>query len=217
MFTDASGTGGRILVTMRKMGLLAAIALVLAGCGSNSSLTATEDSPSPTASSTPADPSPSADPTTAATKPATGVKLSSGPFSMRVPKGWADTTERADQGVALTAANLGEDDNRSMLTVKRIATPPADVAAAEAAATAELKSFGARRITVDADPAEVGGFPVAHVRGVKNAHGLHQRLDLYYVLAGKDAWIIDIATNQWQVARSRTRLLESMLATCTWA
>ena len=63
----------------------------------------------------------------------------------------------------------------------------------------------------------VGGNQAAHVVATQAKPGSHYQLDAYYVLTGKDAWVIMFATNQYTTPSRRDAMLASVLATCHWA
>lgn len=193
----------------RLAGLTAVAALTLSACGSSSSTTATD----PGSSGTPSAP-------TSATQspdvtPASGPMLSAAGFSFRAPQGWADVTDQAQAGVVLYAANP-TDENPLMITVRHPAHAPGSVAAAAKAAVRMLVAAGGTKITTR--PATtIGGNQAAHVVATQAKPGSHYQLDTYYVLTGKDAWVIMFATNHYTTPARRDPMLASVLATCHWA
>jgi hypothetical protein len=193
----------------RLAGLTAVAALALGACGSSSSTTAT-DPAAADSSSTPGSATQSPDVT-----PASGPMLSAGRFSFRAPQGWADVTDRAQTGVVLSAANP-TDENPLMIIVRHRAHAPSSVAAAAKAAARMLAAADGTGIKTR--PATtVGGNQAAHVVATQAKPGTHYQLDAYYVLTGKDAWVIMFATNQFTTPSHRDAMLASVLATCHWA
>lgn len=192
----------------RLAGITAAAALALSSCGSSGSTTAT-DPAAPGSSSVPSTPSSAPDVT-----PASGPMLSAGRFSFRAPQGWADVTEHAQTGVVLSAANP-TDENPLMIIVRHRAKAPGSVAAAAKAAARMLTA--ADGTDIKTRPATtVSGNQAAHVVAVQAKPGTHYQLDAYYVLTGKDAWVILFATNQYTTTSRRDAMLASVLATCHW-
>ena len=194
----------------RLAGLAALAALTLSACGSASSTTATDPGAGTGTPTAPTTSSPPADVT-----PASGPVLSAGRFTFRAPQGWADVTDRAETGVVLSAANP-TDENPLMIIVRHRAQAPGTVTAAAKAATQMLKAAGGTDIRTR--PATtVGGHQAAHVVATQVKPGSHYQLDAYYVLTGKDAWVITFATNQYTTPSRRSTMLHSVLATCDWA
>jgi hypothetical protein len=192
----------------RLAGLTAVAALALSACGSSSSTTATD--PAAPGSATTGSATPSPDIT-----PASGPMLSAGRFSFRAPQGWADVTDRAQTGVVLSAANP-TDENPLMIIVRHRAQAPSSVTAAAKAAARMLAAADGTGIKTR--PATmVGGNRAAHVVATQAKPGSHYQLDAYYVLTGKDAWVIMFATNQFTTPSRRDAMLASVLATCHWA
>jgi hypothetical protein len=196
----------------RLAGLTAVAALALSACGSSSSTTAT-DPGSTVETSAPADATSStADPGVA---PASGPVLSANGFSFHAPKGWADVTDQAQAGVLLYAADP-TDENPLMITVRHRAKAPATVTAAAQAAARMLVASGGSNVKIH--PAvTVSGHRAAHVSAWQAKPGTHYQLDAYYVLTGKDGWVIMFATNQYTTPSRRDAMLASVLATCHWA
>jgi hypothetical protein len=193
----------------RLAGLTALTALTLSACGSASSATATD--PGSTDSSSPTAPSTSTSPDI---RPASGPKLSAAGFSFHAPKGWADVTDQAVAGVLLYAADP-TDENPLMITVRHTAHAPSTVTAAAKAAARMLAAADGTAITTR--PATtVGGNQAAHVVAEQAKTGSHYQLDAYYVLTGKDGWVIMFATDQYTTAARRDAMLASVLATCRW-
>ncbi|WP_151083070.1 hypothetical protein [Nocardioides cynanchi] len=194
----------------RLAGLTAVAALALSACGSASSTTATDPGAGSGTPTAPVTHSPSLD-----VAPASGPVLSAGRFSFHAPQGWADVTDRAETGVVLSAANP-TDDNPLMIIVRHRAQAPGSVTAAAKAAARLLAAAGGTDIRTR--PAtNVGGNRAAHVVATQTKPGSHYQLDAYYVLTGKDAWVITFATNQYTTPSHRDAMLASVLATCHWA
>ena len=188
-------------------GLTALAALALSACGSSASTTATD-----THESSPSAPSSSTAPP--AVRPASGPVLSARGFSFHAPKGWADVTDQARNGVLLYAADP-TDENPLMITVRHRAHAPSSVAGAARAAARMLAAAGGTRIGIR-PPVPVGGNHAAHVLATQAKPGTHYQLDAYYVLTGRDGWLITFATNQYTTTARRQAMLASVLATCHW-
>jgi hypothetical protein len=193
----------------RLAGLSALAALALSACGSSSSTTAVDPgstTSSPTSSST-ATQSPHV-------TPASGPVLSAAGFRFRAPKGWADVSDQAQAGVLLFAADP-TDENPLMITVRHRDHAPSTVTAAAKAAARMLAA--ADGTDIKTRPATtVGGNPAAHVAATQTKPGARYQLDAYFVLTGKDAWVIMFATNQYTTPSRRDAMLASVLATCHW-
>jgi hypothetical protein len=189
------------------LALLAAVAL--SACGSQSS---TNTEPASPANGDPVSPSPAT--STPHTMPAAGPVLKAQGFSFRVPRGWADISDAAADGVLLSAAHP-TDDNPSMITVRHGAHAPGTLAAAAKAASRLLAAAGGTH--VQTRPATtVGGNQTAHVVATQVKPGSHYQLDAYYVLTGTDGWVITFATDQYTSASRRSQMLLSVLETCRW-
>jgi hypothetical protein len=191
-------------------GLAALAALSVAACGSSSSTTAAG-----THAGSPSSPtSPSSAPRSPGVRPASGPVLSAGGFSFHAPKGWANVSDQAHGGVLLYAADP-TDENPLMITVRHRAHAPSTVAGAARAAARMLAAAGGSHIEVRAK-ATVGGNRAAHVLATQAKPGRHYQLDAYYVLTGRDGWVIMFATNQYTTPSRRQAMLASVLATCHW-
>jgi hypothetical protein len=189
-------------------GLTALAALVLSACGASSSTTAAGThgpSPSPPSSSV----------RSPDVRPASGPVLSAGGFSFHAPKGWADVSDQAHNGVLLYAADP-TDENPLMITVRHRAHAPSTVPGAARAAARMLAAAGGSHIEVR-PTAAVGGNHAAHVLATQAKPGRRYQLDAYYVLTGPDGWLIIFATNQYTTASRRQAMLASVLATCHWS
>jgi hypothetical protein len=192
----------------RLAGLALLAAAAVSACGSSSSTTATDPG-----TSAPVSPHATTTNTPHAT-PADGPVLSAAGFSFRAPKGWADVTDQAQNGVLLYAANP-TDENPLMITVRHRAKAPGSVAAAARAASRLLAAAGGTNIRTR--PATtVGGNQAAHVVATQAKPGSHYQLDAYYVLTGRSGWVITFATDQYTTASRRNPMLLSVLATCHW-
>jgi hypothetical protein len=141
--------------------------------------------------------------------------LSANGFSCHAPKGWADVTDQAQAGVLLFAADP-TDENPLMITVRHRANAPDTVTAAAQAAARMLAASGGSNVKTH--PAvTVSGNRAAHVSAWQAKPGTHYQLDAYYVLTGKDGWVIMFATDQYTTPSRRDAMLASVLATCRWA
>ncbi|CUR60941.1 exported hypothetical protein [metagenome] len=206
---------------MRNLAFVAASVLLVAGCGSSGDGDSGED-PAAAADETSAAASPSTEPSaepaeSPSVEPANGMKLDAVAFSLTVPKGWDNINEGDDKSVVLYAADLRSNgETPDMVTVRRVSGTAPSVGQAGVRGADRLKTDGATRIKV-LDPVEVCGSEVAHVRAIQTTPGVHTMLNQYSVAAADDTWLITFATNQWQVEQDRSRLLDSVLATCTLA
>src|SRR5690242_10874547 len=129
----------------------------LAACG-----TETGDpeatSPSTSTSSTPSaspSPSPSSTPTASPPAPATGARLSTSAFTLRLPRHWLNGTGDAPAGVAALGVRPGED-VVEQITVQRAGT---------AGPATSLRRDGATHVRA-AEAAQIGGRPAGHATGV---------------------------------------------------
>ena len=211
---------------MRNLAIVAAsVLLVSAGCGSSGDGSSADDPAAPTdetSATTSAADEPSEEPSeepaaSPSVEPANGMELDAVAFTLTLPKGWDDINEGDDKSVVLYAADLRENgDTPDMVTVRRVSgTAPSPVRAG-LRGVARLKADGARAVKVLV-PVEVCGTPVAHVRALKTGQGVHTMLNQYSVPAAGNTWLITFSTNQWQVQKDRSRLLDSILTTCTLA
>lgn len=194
---------------MMKSGIAAALTVALVGCGSatDGDAEAQDDTPS---SQTPT--SPGKTPKTSEIKPASGASLSAHGLSLNLPKGWADITEDAPEGILLSGVDVGADENPAMLIVSRLPKGPSGAGAAETSGAALLEDDGARRVR-PLDRLEVAGVAATHLRGVRAGGGVHVMLDQFTLLSGSEAWVLTFSTNQWQVDKDRQRMIDSVLAT----
>ncbi len=206
---------------MRNLAIAAASVLLLAGCGSSGDNDAADDPAAP-GDETSATATPSAEPSDEPTaspsvEPANGMELDAVAFTLTVPKGWDNINEGDDKAVVLYAADLRENgDTPDMVTVRRIPGAAPNPVRASVRGVARLEADGARAVKV-LDPVEVCGTQVAHVRALKTGQGVHTMLNQYSVPAAGSTWQITFATNQWQVEKDRSKLLDSILTTCTLA
>ncbi len=190
-----------------RLGIAAALTVTLVGCGSETDDGA-ETTADPTSPTTPA----AVEKTPDAIKPASGDKLATRGFSVRLPRGWADITGDAPDGVALSGADVGADENPAMLIVRYVRNDPSTARAAESAAVRGLESDGVTRVR-PLDRLEVAGAAATHVRGVRSGGGVQVMLDQFTVLSDTGTWEITFSTNRWQVDKDRQRMIDSVLAT----
>lgn len=191
---------------MRKSGIAAAaLAVFLVGCGNETGDDGAEPSPSPQASS--GSPTPTV-------QPARGHTIHAQGFSVTLPRGWADITPDAPEGVVLSGADVGADENPAALVVEHVESGPHALDAAESAGVSALEDDGAERVRL-LEPTMVDGHDTAHVRGVKNSRGVHLTLDRFTLVSDSGSWVITFSTNRWQVEDDRQRLIDSVLATVT--
>lgn len=183
-----------------------ALTVALVGCGS--STTGDVDSgDETTAEQTPA----TTDKAPQAVKPASGRTLSTKGLSLTLPKGWADITPDAPDGVLLSGADLGADENPAMVIVRKAADARGE-ARAESTGIASLEADGAKKVRA-MERLEVAGQAATHVRGVRSGGGVNVMLDQFTLLTDSSAWVITFSTNRWQVDKDRQRMIDSVLAT----
>lgn len=194
-------------------GLLAGL---LAGCGAETDepATAVEESAEPSAPEESVEPTAPAEESEPAVKPASGKRLSAAGVSVSVPRGWADVTESTDRGLVIAAANLGDDETPSQLTVRRL--PVGDSARVAAMAVRELESTGHRKVAAAA-PVQVDGVAATHTSAVLRTPGAPTNVQRYDVMTPDAHWVVTFSLNQYQVPEDRQRTIDSILATLDFA
>jgi len=181
------------------------VASALSACGS-SSTAADPGATEPT--------SPASTPAAHTVKPAAGPMLSAQGFSFHAPKGWSDVTDRAETGVLLSAAHVG-DEQPLVINVRRVSPGAQKAGDARARAAALLKTAGATGIRTLPDTT-VAGFSTAHLVGQQDLHGAHYQLDVYYVRTPDAGWQLTFATDRFTTPERRAAMLASVLETCHW-
>lgn len=191
---------------MIRSGIAVVLAVALVGCGSSTTSDVDADDERVSAQSRT---TPEAAPQ--AVKPASGRTLSTKGLSLTLPRGWADITPDAPDGVLLSGADLGADENPAMVIVRQAAGAPGE-ARAESTGIAVLEADGAKKVRT-MERLEVAGRAATHVRGVRSGGGVNVMLDQFTLLADSSAWVITFSTNRWQVDKDRQRMIDSVLAT----
>jgi hypothetical protein len=181
--------------------LVAATALVLAGC----SITA------------PPSPDPQTEAPTSDAAPATGDLITGDGYSYHVPEGWGLPPQDLGTGSDTLALDLADDDGFKD-NVNVLLSPAGEITAdqVEAAGPPELESSGATDIEVRPRVA-IAGEESAHLAAVFTQGTATYQIDQYYPTHEGQTYVVTFSFSQTVSQADREALAESVLASWAWA
>lgn len=192
--------------------VLAALVALVTGAALSACGTSTAQNTQPRADVTPSSatssstsPGPSGSPSDEAPVPATGARLTSSSFTLRLPRHWFDGTGDAPAGVVVMGTHPG-DDIVEQIIVQR---------GAGARAAASLRADGATDVR-PSPSVRIDGRAADHARGVGGTRAARTAVDRYTVAAGGTTWQITFSLNRWAHRADRERLIASVLASWSW-
>ena len=181
--------------------LLAASALVLAGC----SLAA------------PPTPDTGGDVPTSDAAPATGELITGDGYSYNVPDGWGLPQQDGASGSDTIALDLTDDDGFSD-NVNVLLSPAGELTSdqVEQAGPPELENSGASDVEVR-PRVGVAGEESAHLTGLFTSNGVSYLIDQYYPTHDGQTYVVTFSFSETVSQADREDLAESVLARWTWA
>jgi hypothetical protein len=184
-----------------RLTLVAATALVLAGC----SITA------------PPSPDPETEAPTSDVAPATGDLITGDGYSYHVPDGWGLPPQDLANGSDTLALDLTDDDGFSD-NVNVLLSPAGEITPdqVEAAGPPELENSGATDVEVRPRVA-IAGEESAHLAAIFTQGTATYQIDQYYPTHDGQTYVVTFSFSQTVSQADREALAESVLASWVWA